>query len=77
MLEIFVAEFFTQSKPVWIDDLGTKNKLNFFMFEALNLTFYRRNIVLAISSAALKIFCFVLLLRKKGWCFRLLLYTLQ
>ncbi len=23
-LEIFVAEFFTQSKPVWIDDLGTR-----------------------------------------------------
>jgi hypothetical protein len=23
-LEIFVAEFFTQSKPVWVDDLGTR-----------------------------------------------------
>jgi hypothetical protein len=22
-LEIFVAEFFTQSNPVWVDDLGT------------------------------------------------------
>jgi hypothetical protein len=24
-LEIFVAEFFTQSKPVWVDDLETRN----------------------------------------------------
>ncbi len=23
-LEIFVAEFFLQSKPVWVDDLGTR-----------------------------------------------------
>jgi hypothetical protein len=23
-LEIFVAEFFTQSNPVWVDDLGTR-----------------------------------------------------
>jgi hypothetical protein len=23
-LEIFVDEFFTQSKPVWVDDLGTR-----------------------------------------------------
>ncbi len=23
-LEIFVAKFFTQSKPVWVDDLGTR-----------------------------------------------------
>ncbi len=54
MLEIFVAEFFIQSKPVWIDDLGTKNKLN---------------IVLAISAAALKFFCFVLLRGKKRLVF--------
>jgi hypothetical protein len=30
-LEIFVAEFFTQSKPVWVDDLGTKKKNLFFL----------------------------------------------
>ncbi len=23
-VEIFVAEFFTQSEPVWVDDVGTK-----------------------------------------------------
>jgi hypothetical protein len=27
--EIFVAEFFTQFKPVWVEDLGTR-KLNYF-----------------------------------------------
>jgi hypothetical protein len=27
--EIFVAEFFTQSKPVWVDDLELGSKLFF------------------------------------------------
>ncbi len=28
-LEIFVADFFTQSKPVWVDDLGTRKEITF------------------------------------------------
>ncbi len=29
--EIFVAEFFTQSKTVWMDDLGIRRKIIFIM----------------------------------------------
>jgi hypothetical protein len=30
-LEIFVAKLFTQSKPGWVDDLGTRKKKCFFL----------------------------------------------
>jgi hypothetical protein len=53
-LEIFVAEFFTQSKPVWVDDLGTRKEIKFFLFLAFYFNFNRRNICLAMSATALK-----------------------
>jgi hypothetical protein len=29
--DIFVAEFFVQSKPVWVGDLGSRQKIKMFM----------------------------------------------
>ncbi len=73
-LEIFVAEFFTQTKPKWVDDLETRKF--FYVFGPVYFTFHRQNICLAISATALnKLFLFSYV-DKKG-CFRLLLYTLQ
>jgi hypothetical protein len=50
----FLADFFTQSKPAWVDDLGTRKLIYFFMLGALYFTFYRRNIILAPSPPSLR-----------------------
>jgi hypothetical protein len=38
--EILVAEFFTQNKLVWVDDLGTGKKLIFEMFGMIYMLLY-------------------------------------
>ena len=49
--EIFVAGIFAQIRPIWIGDLETRPKNpKKIMFGALNVTFNRRNICLAISA---------------------------
>jgi hypothetical protein len=75
--EILVAGIFAQLRPIWIGYLGTRPKnQKKIMFGALNFTFNRRNICLAISATALKKLFLFSYVEKKG-CFELLLYALQ
>jgi hypothetical protein len=53
-LEIFVNEFFYTIQACM--DLGTREKMAFFIFGALYFIFYPRNIFLAMSATALKFF---------------------
>ncbi len=75
--EIFVAGIFAQIRPIWIGDLGTRPKNpQKIMFGALNFTFNRQNIFLAISATALKKLFLFSYVKKKG-CFKWFLYALQ
>jgi hypothetical protein len=50
--EILVAGIVTQSRPVWISDLGTRSMFKVFMNGTLYLPIYQRNFFLVLSAKA-------------------------